>query len=655
MAPRNRISGAAIYVILILCFLSGLNLDNASAQSKQQTIDLAVTVLSSSDVKLSWRINNPGVIGGIRIYRATPVNPELFNLIAVAPANTLTYIDSGLAPESSWIYKIHTQGRNPLQLSAPSNWVGVTTMSSVSAQAASQSSNSSDTLKITTANPTLGNDIQTLIAKAINWNQIELRWAVPNLPRIASLRVFRASSLEPRNFVQIGSIGAHLNTYLDSNLKPRTTYYYQLKYNQHGDGAILSPPSNTAFAMTLDNPAPDPRAVAVSRKPKAGIPFKLPSIGSGSALPYDELEEEMLRLLNQYRALKGLGPVRPSIALSQAADLLSSRLADAGVDSASVVSGGDVTVRARMFSFPNYLTTKFDTAIFLTSRGNNFDIFELLRNSLQGNSILTNPEWKVVGIARRQGKNGAGSYLVFDFANYWDKTVPLPGEDTDGRIDGNERVRTRPPYEALFVNAKFSGYGDDGNPYSPKHCDLETNECWKDPAPASNRSLKELSAPENMIGTWRAQYQVSSTGVWHFNDPDRFDATEFTMTLMINKDGTWVSQGYRAYQTPIPQEAGTWNLIHDASRGEEIVTFYRDNARPAATIRVHAAPNVMTFFAVDGGAEMKNFFKGVPADSNPKDDPQIIFVPGQAKFFTQAEPFPAALRCASCADFAGRL
>lgn len=67
-----------------------------------------------------------------------------------------------------------------------------------------------------------------------------------------------------------------------------------------------------------------------------------------------------------------------------------------------------------------------------------------------------------------------------------------------------------------------------------------------------------------------------------------------------------------------------------------------------ATIRVHAAPNVMTFFAVDGGEEMKGFFKGIAKDGNPKDDPQVIFVPGPAKTQGKAESFPAALRCASC-------
>src|SRR5262249_32899936 len=162
-----------------------------------------------------------------------------------------------------------------------------------------------------------------------------------------------------------------------------------------------------------------------------------------------------------------------------------------------------------------YFATKFDTAVFLTKGQGGVKLFEGVKFSPQEGSIVKNPNWKVVGIARcRSEKNGATRW-VLGFADYWVKTAPLPGQDTDCRMDGNERIRPRPPYDALLMNAKFSGYGDDGKPYSTRHCDLETNECWKDPAPATNRSLRELSMPENMIGIWHAQYQVSSRGGWH--------------------------------------------------------------------------------------------------------------------------------------------
>ena len=80
------------------------------------------------------------------------------------------------------------------------------------------------------------------------------------------------------------------------------------------------------------------------------------------------------------------------------------------------------------------------------------------------------------------------------------------------------------------------------------------------------------------------------------------------------------------------------------ARNEEVVTFFRDNGKTAVTLRVHATKGLMRFYAVDGG----DFFKAVPADSNPKDDPQVIFTPGPGFYMVPTAPFPASMRCAAC-------
>ncbi len=643
MVPQYRM----MYAIALLagCFLASQNYFTVSAQfAKAQAIELEATPVSGSEVRLNWRIHNPGVIGGIRIYRADFVTPDNFVFMTVIPARALSFIDSGLMPGSTWVYRIQTQGKNPIKLSAPSNAVRVTTPAAGSDPGSDELANPNQP-RITIENPALGNAIQTLAARAINPNQIELKWAIPGLPRVAALRLYRSSSLDPHNFALLASLGAHLKSYLDSNLQPRTTYYYRMKYSFNGASAHLSPPSNPASATTPDGRVPNPRVGVAVERPKPGIPFELPPTGIGSAVPYDKREEEVLYQLNQYRASRGVGPVRPSVSLSQAADMFSRQLAARGASRRHDAGSLDTKNRARSFGY--YYDTSFDTVVF-TSKVDPVTMFELLKIMLEESLILLAPAWKVVGIGRSYNEHDGSWRWVFDFAAYWDKTIPLPGEDTDGRIDGNERVRTRPPADALMAGAKFTGYGDDGKPYSSKHCDTESGECWKDPAPASNRSLMQLSLPENMIGTWHVKYQVSSKGVVHFNDPDRFDLTEFAMTLTINEDGSWMSQGYKAGQTSTSQEAGTWKWVHDAGRDEEIVTFYRDEGRPAAVIRVHAAPNVMTFYAVDGGDEMEGFFKGIPADGDPKDDPQIIFVPGPTATSAPAGPFQTGLRCDSC-------
>ncbi len=655
MVPRNmhfsevekninrKFSTVLVAAFLLSCLIVfGANTPvSAQFGNKAQTIELDAAPVSESQISLSWRINNPGVIGGIRIYRAHYVTPDNFVFLTSLPPNALRYVDSSLKAKSTWVYRIQTQEKKPAQLSAPSNSARATTLAA--GTDIGNGKNTTDEPKITVEDPSLGNAIQTLSAKALSANQIELRWAIPGLAHVASLRIYRASSDDPKNFVMVGAIGANLNSYVDMDLKPRTTYYYNMKYNVNSHSANLSPPSNTAAATTPDGADPNPRRRYEGLRPKPGIPYLLPDGGIGSAIPLDEPESEFLYHLNKYRASKGVGPVRSAISLTMSADALARDLAPRNEISKSDSNGFGPFMRARAFGFPKLEETKFDTLV-LASRFVDLEaFFEFTVSYAENAEMLLRPEWKVVGIGR--GYNGEGTYhWVLDFADYWDKTIPLPGEDTDGRVDGNERIRTRPPIDALAAKAKFSGYGDDGKAYSPVHCDQETKECWRDPAPAGNRNLRENSYPENMIGRWHVEYQIDSRGVTHFNSTDKFDMTDFTMSLLVNEDGSWVSQGYKTYQDPVPAEAGTWKWVHDASRGEEIITFFRDNGKAAATIRVHAAPGALTFYAVDGG----DFFKGVKADGNPKDDPQVIFTPGAGFFYTSAPAFPAAMRCSSC-------
>jgi len=634
---------ALVCALLLSCLISMGSLSPVTAQIpgiKSQGIDLQATPISSSQIRLTWRINNPGVIGSIRIYRAHYVTPDNFVLLTTLPSNALSYVDSGLKAKATWVYRMQTSERKPAQLSAPSNSARATTFADDPNSGTNQQ-NEPDVPIITVEDPSLNNAIQTLTARAISANQIELIWAIPSLSHVASLRIYRASSLEPKNFVQIGAIGSNLNTYIDADLRPKTTYYYYLKYNLNSHSANLSPPSNTAMATTPEGADPNPRARYAGLRPKPGIPYELPSGGIGTAIPMDDPEEEFLYILNQYRALNGVGPVRASVSLTMASDALSRDIAVRQEVSIYDQSGFSGHMRVRAFGFTK-IEAKVETLATATRIIDMQTFFDSVKAYPDFNALMLRPEWKVLGIGRSY--NGGSWYWVLDFSSIWDVTIPLPGEDTDGRIDGNERVRTRPPIDALAAGAKFSGYGDDGKPYSPVHCDLEIQECWRDPAPAGNRALRENSYPENMIGQWHVEYQIDSRGVVHFNSPDKFDMTDFTMTLLINEDGTWVSQGYKAYQDPTPVEAGTWKWVHDIPRGEEVVTFYRDNGKAPVTFRVHAATNAMTFFVLDGG----DFFKGVKADSNKKDDPQVVFKMGGGFFYVTTPPFPAALRCTTC-------
>ena len=54
--------------------------------------------------------------------------------------------------------------------------------------------------------------------------QDERSTAIPGLSNVSSLRIFRASSVDPKNFLLIGTIGSNLNTYVDPDLMPNRTY-----------------------------------------------------------------------------------------------------------------------------------------------------------------------------------------------------------------------------------------------------------------------------------------------------------------------------------------------------------------------------------------------------------------------------------------------
>jgi len=503
---------------------------------------------------------------------------------------------------------------------------------------------------------------EQLAARAISTTQIELNWNIKAPAKTTTVRIYRTLAADPFNFVMVASASLSPGKYLDAGLMPNTTYLYHIKWPV--SGVLLSPPSNTVRVTTASGgePAPTPRpnptpspAPTPSPTPNttptpsptpAATPSATPTPTPTSppdnlptgAIPLDDEEVELVRLVSEYRSTRHLGPIRPSIALTRSSDFLSQDSAVRKLVTKTDSIGRNVEGRARAFGFqPN---TTFD-AVVASGNLSAQQVLNIWKSSAADNDILLNPIWKVAGIGRTFNISTRQWYWVIELAAFWDKTIPIPGEDDDGRVDGSDSIRTRPPGAAIAAGHHFSGYGEDGIEwYSALHCDLDDpgKNCWKDEPPQGNPSLKELSLPDNLIGTWHVQYSISPTGVVHYNDYNGWDATGFTITFWINANGTWQTKGYRAYQVPTPNESGTWTSVHDASRDEEIVTFYRQG-KPTAAIRIHAAKGVLTLYAADGGASMQSFLKGLPADANPGDDPQIILHPGIGYFNAPHAPF----------------
>ena len=622
-----------------------------------EVVYLEAEAISATQVRLAWNINNQEKeYFGIRIYRAKPITPQYFEFVTQLTVTSVTFTDSDLKPNTTYNYQIRYSGKKPVMLSVPSNTATATTMDPNAEGGAPVTVN---VPRYTTQDPGVRSAIKTLTARAIASNKIELRWGMPRMIHVAALRVFRTEPDNPTEFILIDSIAANKTSWIDESVYPKKTYSYILRYNI-GHGTMLSPPSNIATATTPDGALPTvtPRLartnvintgnLAVENNIQ-GLPITLqPGYftpgNSGTAVPLDNREEEFLALLNAYRAENGLGPVRPSINITRGSDELAKENAKTAQSNKYDSQGRNARMRARAWGYD--VPTVYDTVAFST-RTTPDTYLEQLKDFPKDNAILLNPIWKTLGIARAYDDGGTW-YWVLDFCAFWDYTIPLPGEDDDGRIDGNELIRTRPPSAALAKGHVFTGFGDDGKPYTTLHCDTETKACWKDPAPQGNPALDDGSDPDFLVGTWHLEREITQSGIVHFNDINGYDLTEFTVNLQINKDGTWVMQGYRAYQNPTPVEAGTWKAVHDISHNEEIITFYRDNGKPTAAIRAHATKNQLTFFVTDGGAETKDFFKSKPSDWNNKDDQQVIFTPGLGFLLAPHTDFPYTKRCASC-------
>ncbi|NOT59473.1 MAG: hypothetical protein HOP19_04520 [Acidobacteria bacterium] len=622
-----------------------------------ESVDLEGEAISATQVTLTWRLLNQNrEYYTVRIYRASQQAPDALELLTTVSGTTVSFTDSGLKPNQTYSYQIRFRGTYPTMLSRPSNVARVLTLDPNTDSGAPLTVN---VPRYTTADPNIRSAITTLSAKATASNKILLQWGSPRMRNISSLRIFRADPDNPGEFIYLWSIGANQHSWVDETVYPKSTYSYILRYRVSSNGTLLSPPTNVATATTPDGDGPtkEPLYTRKNTLPKSnetqlsnvqGQPASINVTGynrtsNDSAVPLDNREETLMYVINQYRASLGLGPVRPSVNLCRAADYFAKDMASNGLGISQTHNsmGQGAAIRARDVGYN--IPTQFGTLTFVTREEEPADFLERLKTQMRDGDVMANPIWKTIGIARSY--DGMGNWLwAVEFAAFWDFTIPLPGEDEDGRVDGNELVRTRPPRAALEKGSFFSGYGDDGKPYSTLHCDYSTKACWKDPVETYNRALEELSDPDELIGQWHVQSTMSSSGITHFNDLNGYDMSSYTINLQLNRDRTWVMQGYKAYQKPTPVEAGTWKSVHDISSNEELVTFYRDSGKVAATLRVHVAKDRLTFFVIEG----KDFFQSQKFDGDKTDDAQVIFTRNFGFLLGPHEAFPANLRCASC-------
>jgi uncharacterized protein YkwD len=142
---------------------------------------------------------------------------------------------------------------------------------------------------------------------------------------------------------------------------------------------------------------------------------------AAQTLALDSEEQLMLRLVNEYRAQKGLRQLRASIALTRAAEWLGVDMSSKNYFSHTDSRGRDPFARMAAFGY-DYPTAKGENI----AAGNNDAVrtFNQWKNSAGHNATMLNPNFSVIGIARVNNPNSRyRSYWTNDFGGYVDATL----------------------------------------------------------------------------------------------------------------------------------------------------------------------------------------------------------------------------------------
>jgi uncharacterized protein YkwD len=155
----------------------------------------------------------------------------------------------------------------------------------------------------------------------------------------------------------------------------------------------------------------------------------------------DAEEQEMVRLVNQYRAQHGVAPVQPSTNLMRSATWMSEQMAAGAPVSHTDVYGRNSTVRAQDCGYPFQAGENLAAG---TAHQTAKAAFDLLLNSPPhaGNMLL--PFYVQVGVARVYNPNSTYHW-------YWTQVF---GTDNDGTtVSGPPPVPTATPVSTLALPA----------------------------------------------------------------------------------------------------------------------------------------------------------------------------------------------------------
>jgi len=206
-------------------------IQSGSATVPAAPTNLTATASGSSVINLAWTDNSTDETNFV-LQRSLTSNSG-FTTIATLPANTTTYVNSGLTGSTTYYYKV--QATNSAGGSTWSNTANATT----------------------SAGPP--NAPSNLTAAASGSSVINLSWADNSTDETGF--VLQRSLTSGSGFTTIATLPANTTTYVNSGLTGSTTYYYRV---QATNAAGSSAWSNTANATTDGLPAAPSNLVAKS-------------------------------------------------------------------------------------------------------------------------------------------------------------------------------------------------------------------------------------------------------------------------------------------------------------------------------------------------------------------------------------------------------
>jgi len=151
------------------------------------------------------------------------------------------------------------------------------------------------------------------------------------------------------------------------------------------------------------------------------VTLALPSRTFAQTPTLDAEEQAFLKLINDYRAQNGAGPLKVSIALTNASKWMSSDMAAKNYFSHTDSLGRDPFVRMAAFTYGYNSYRGENIAAGFSDAVNTFNQW---KNSPGHNQNMLNPNYQVIGIGRASGPSSTyGWYWTTDFGSYVDATL----------------------------------------------------------------------------------------------------------------------------------------------------------------------------------------------------------------------------------------